>query len=99
MRSGQRRRTWIVRAVVVFFGCALFMDALFGDHSLFETIKSRENLRRTAQELLELKRENSALRAEAHRLRLDPATLELVARQELGLVRPGEILVVLSDVK
>jgi hypothetical protein len=33
------------------------------------------------------------------RLEHDPATLELVARQELGLLRRGEILVVLSGVK
>jgi len=39
------------------------------------------------------------LRGQVHRLQQDPATLELVARQQLGLVRPGEILVILTDLK
>ena len=33
------------------------------------------------------------------RLRTDPATIESVARGELGLVKPGEILVTIKDVK
>ena len=98
-RSRQRRRARAARLVVVFFGFVLLLNALLGDQSLFAAIKSRENLRRAAQDLAELKDENSALRAEALRLREDPATLELVARQELGLARRGEILVVLTDAK
>jgi cell division protein FtsB len=98
-RSRQRRRARAARLVVVFFGFVLLLNALLGDQSLFAAIKSRENLRRAAQDLAEVKNENSALRAQAYRLREDPATLELVARQELGLARPGEILVVLSDAK
>jgi cell division protein FtsB len=98
-RWRQRRRARAARLVVVFFGFVLLLDALLGDQSLFATIKSRENLRRTAQALAALKDENSALRAKAYRLREDPATLELVARQELGLARRGEILIILSDAK
>lgn len=98
-RSRQRRRARAARMAVGFFAFVLLLNALLGDQSLFATIKSRENLRRAAQDLAELKDENSALRAEAGRLREDPATLELVARQELGLARPGEILVVLRDAK
>src|SRR3954466_14632862 len=98
-RYRQRHRARAARLLVVFFGFVLLLNALLGDQSLFAAIKSRENLRRAAQDLAEVKNENSALRAEAYRLREYPATLELVARQELGLARPGEILVVLSDAK
>jgi cell division protein FtsB len=98
-RSRQRRRARAARLVIVFCGFMLLLNALLGDQSLLATIKSRENVRRTAQELASLKEQNVALRAEAHRLREDPAALERVARQELGLARPGEILIVLSDTK
>lgn len=37
----------------------------------------------------------SALRDRIGRLRWDPYTLERVAREELGLSRPGEIVVIL----
>ncbi|HTH00613.1 MAG TPA: septum formation initiator family protein [Vicinamibacterales bacterium] len=95
----QRRRSRQIRLAVVFLGCALLLDAVFGERGLFQTIKSREDLIQAAQEISELKRQNAALRREARRLQEDPAALELVARQQLGLLRPGEILVVLSDVK
>ena len=38
-------------------------------------------------------------RERARLLRSDPATIESVARGELGLMRPGEILVTIKDVK
>ena len=44
-------------------------------------------------------RRSDALREDVHRLASDPAAIEAVARQELGLARPGEILVVVKDVK
>lgn len=43
--------------------------------------------------------ENAGLREQARRLHEDPAMIERIARQDLGLVRPGEILVVLKDLK
>ncbi len=94
-----RRRSRHLRLVVLFLGCVLLLDAVFGDRGLCQTTKSRQELLRVAQQIADLKRENAALRGEAQRLQQDRATLELVARKELGLVRPGEILVVLTDVK
>ena len=77
----------------------LLLDALFGDRGLWQTIKARQDLQAASLSLEQLQRENAALRAEVRRLQEDPATLEFVARQELGLIRHGEILVVLKDVK
>ena len=33
------------------------------------------------------------------RLNEDPATIESLARQELGLIKPGEIVFILKDMK
>ena len=38
------------------------------------------------------------LRDTARRLREDPATIEEVARRELGLIKPGEQLFIVRDV-
>jgi cell division protein FtsB len=94
-----RRRSRYIRLTIVFLGCLLLVDAVFGERGLFETIRARQDLLHAGQQLADLKRENVALRGEVRRLQQDPATLELVARQQLGLVRAGEILVVLTDVK
>ena len=47
----------------------------------------------------ELKHENARLRELADRLETDPTTIESVAREKLGLVRAGEILVVVKDIE
>jgi len=46
-----------------------------------------------------LKQENAGLREQIRRLREDPEAIEAIARQDLGLMRPGEILVIVKDVK
>ena len=84
---------------VLFVACVLFVNALFGEKGLTDTLRARRASASAAAHLADLKRANAALRDEARRLRSDPATIELVARGELGLVRPGEILVTIKDVK
>ncbi len=94
----RRQARWAGRAVV-FFSCVLLFDGLFGDRGLTSTLKARQDLRAAAESLERLKHENGALRDAARRLQEDPATVEALARQELGLIRPGEILVVVKDLK
>ena len=84
---------------VLFVACVLFVNALFGEKGLTDTLRARRTSAAAAANVAQLKRVNAALRDEARRLRSDPATIELVARGELGLVRPGEILVTIKDVK
>ncbi len=89
-------RPWLRRAIA-FIACVLLADALFGDWGLAETLRARRDYGQGAAELSALRRENAALRDEAKRLESDPRTIEAVAREDLGLVRPGEILVVVTD--
>jgi cell division protein FtsB len=91
-----RQSPWLLRALV-FFSCVALMDGLFGDRGLAQTIKARQDFRRAIESLARAKRENAALHDEARRLRQDLVTLEAVARKQLGLIRPGEILVILKD--
>ena len=94
--SRRRQNPWLRRAPV-FFGCVVLFDGLFGDRGLAQTIKARQEFRRASEHLTSLKRKNAALQDEVRRLREDPATLEAVARAELGLIRRGEIQVILTD--
>jgi cell division protein FtsB len=92
------RGRWIAWALV-FLSCVLLLDGLLGDHGLARTMQARRDLRLASAKVERLKQENAALRDQARRLREDPATLEAVARRELGLIRPGEILVVVKDLQ
>ena len=94
----RRANPWVRRALL-FVGCAILLDSLFGDRGLAETLRARREYARANAELKALKDQNVALRVDMHRLLADPAAIEAAARQELGLVRPGEILVVLKDIK
>ncbi len=93
----QPRRFW--SQVMLFAACVLLVNGLFGERGLTDTIRARRAFAAAARELDQLKRDNDALRDKARRLRNDPSTIESVARGELGLVRPGEILVTIKDVK
>ena len=93
---GRQDKPWLRRAIA-FLACVLLADALFGDWGLAETLRARRDYRQGAAALSALQLENAALRNEAKRLESDPGTIEAVAREELGLVRPGEILVVVTD--
>jgi cell division protein FtsB len=44
------------------------------------------------EEIAKLKRDNAKLGKDVHALRSDPAYLERIARDKLGLARPGEIV-------
>jgi cell division protein FtsB len=91
------RRYW--SHVMLFAACVLLANGLFGERGLMDTIRARRAYSRAARDLDRLKRANAVLRDQARRLRDDPGTIESVARGELGLVRPGEILVTIKDVK
>ena len=84
---------------MLFAATVLLVNGLFGERGLMDTIRARRAYSMAARDLDQLKRDNEALRERARLLRTDPATIESVARGELGLMRPGEILVTIKDVK
>jgi cell division protein FtsB len=93
----QPRRFWSHAAL--FAACVLLVNGVFGERGLTDTLRARKSYAASARDLARLKHENGVLRDEARRLRSDPATIESVARGELGLIRPGEILVTIKDVR
>ena len=97
--SSTPRRRRIVQYVLVFVGCVLVVDALVGEKGLLAMMKAREEYRALEQALLTTRSENGRLREEARRLREDPAAIEEIARRELGLLRPGEKLFIVKDIR
>jgi cell division protein FtsB len=75
------------------------VDALIGEKGLVETMRARRQSREVAVAVERLRVENSQLRESIRRLHGDPGTIEAIARRELGLIRPGEVLFILKDIK
>jgi len=93
----QPRRWW--SRVVMFAASVLLVNGLFGERGLLETMRARKAYAAAHRELLQLRQRNDGLREKARRLATDPSTIESVAREALGLVRPGEILFTVHDVR
>ena len=80
------------------FGVCLLLFGLIGDdHGLRAVLQARRDARALASQVAALRADNALLRQRADALRRDPATIEAVARETLGLVKPGEILITRSQ--
>ena len=93
----RREQVWIGRALC-FSACVLAANALIGERGLSETLRARREFRQSVADLSRLQYENAMLGDRVRRLRHDARTIEGVARAELGLIKPGEILVVIRPV-
>jgi cell division protein FtsB len=66
--------------------------ALFGDKGIMRMLQAHRQKASLEQKLTELKAKNAALRQEITALRSDRHYIEEVARQELGMVKKGELI-------
>ena len=79
--------------LLVIFGAAVSVPVLiFSPTGLSRLNSLREERTRVDGEVERLTREIERLRAEVARIKDDPATIERVARDEMGLVRQTEIV-------
>ncbi len=90
-----RRR--VVRGGLTVVLVLALVDGVFGARGLLENLqlKKRNAALETAIEGLDA--ENAALVDEIRRLREDPAAIEELARDELELIKEGELLIILRD--
>ena len=92
-----RRKT--LQVLLVFVTMVLVINALVGERGLMETLRARKHHQELKVAIDRLRTENVRLRDEARRLRSDPAMIEALARQELGLIKPGEVLFIIKDAR
>ena len=85
--------------LLLFVTVVLVMDGLIGEKGLMETVRARQESAELAVRVQQLRDENRTLLERARRLDKDPATIEMLAREELGLIRPGEVLFILKDAR
>lgn len=95
--SPRRRR--ILNVLLGFATVVMLVDALVGEKGLVERMRAKRQYQEQAAALEVLKGGNARLRETARRLRDDPSAIEAIAREELGLIRPGELLFIVRDVK
>jgi cell division protein FtsB len=88
-----------LNVLLLFVTAVLVVDALVGENGFMDTLRVRRQSRELQRSVTRLKAENARLLELSRRLRDDPMTIEAIARRELGLIREGEVLFILKDVK
>ncbi len=90
-----RRKAMALTAFVVF--ACLTLGALFGDRGFLHLRQEQARSSALARDIEALRAENEALAAQIQALRSDPRTIEKIAREELGLAQPSEIIYLVPD--
>ena len=97
--QGRSRSRRLLQYLLVFVTAVLVIDALVGEKGLIAMMKARQDYRALELSIAQARAENAQLREEARRLREDPTAIEEIARRELGLIKPGEKLFIVRDVR
>jgi cell division protein FtsB len=87
----------LVRIALGVFGLltiAVLVLAVFNDKGVLQVRAQSKKLTTVQDEVNTIDAENKQLTKEIQALRTDPTTIERLAREELKLVKPGEIVLV-----
>jgi cell division protein FtsL len=75
------------------FVILLLVHDVFGTHGFLAMQKKQQEIQKVNAELDRLNKENAALDQDVKDLKTDPQTIKKIAREELGLAKPGEIII------
>ena len=76
---------------------ALFVHEVFGEHGLLALRRQRNEFDALRQQIQQLQQENSKLEQQIKALKTDPKAIEKLAREQMRLARPGEIIYTLPE--
>lgn len=89
MRASRSSGRWVIYLFSSLL-VALALFSAFGERGVFHLWRLRAEKKQLQEKNFLLQKENDALRERVDRIRRDDETLEKIAREELGLTRPGE---------
>ena len=71
----------------------MIVHDVFGTHGFLAMRRTENEIKKVKADLEALSKENAALEQEVKDLNSDPRLIEKIARDDLGLARPGEIII------
>jgi cell division protein FtsB len=86
-----------VRQILVLALFALLVHDIFGAHGFIAMRRSQKEIDQIREQIGKLNDENKSLADQVNSLKTDPKAIERIAREEMGLARPGEIIYKLPD--
>jgi cell division protein FtsB len=86
------RKLNILLSIAVLLLLALFFFIIVSEHGLADLRFIKKERDRLVEDSIRLSRENLTIGIEIDRLKHDPAYIESIARQELGMIGKDEII-------
>ena len=71
----------------------MIVHDVFGTHGFLAMRRTQSEIKKVKADLDQLSKENATLEQEVKDLKTDPRLIEKIARDDLGLARPGEIII------
>jgi cell division protein FtsB len=84
-----RRHLWKILGLAL---AAVVIHDVFGSHGFLAMRRTQKQIDQLQAEIERLNQENQALSDHVNDLKTDPKTIERIAREEMGLARPGEMI-------
>jgi len=81
------------RQLLVIFVVVLVVHDIFGAHGFLVMHRKQQEIQKVSADIDRLNKENATLEQNVKDLKTDPQTIRKIAREELGLVKPGEIII------
>lgn len=89
----QRRKRYVLAASAGLALFALLVNEVVGESGYLARRPQRRQIQALREEIEKLKQENQQLGQRIRALRSDPSAIEELAREQLHLARPGEVIV------
>jgi cell division protein FtsB len=70
----------------------LLLQDIFGTHGVLAMKRSQREVSQVQRQINEINNENRQLQERVNALKTDPEAIERIAREEMGLARPGEYI-------
>ena len=93
-RNTQPQSFWsrYAREILIFSLLALSIHDVFGTHGVLAMRRTQKEMEQLHGDIARLNEENGKLTGEVKSLKTDPKSIERIAREEMGLARPGEMI-------
>jgi cell division protein FtsB len=76
---------------------ALLVHDVFGPHGFIAMRRTQKEIEQIREQIGKVNDENKALTDQVNSLKSDPKSIERIAREEMGLARPGELIFKIPD--
>ena len=96
METGEKIRSMLRQYGRVLLGLlvlVLVVHDIFGTHGFLAMRRTQNEIKKVQAALEQLNKENLELAQEVKELKTDPRKIENIARDELGLAKPGEVII------